>query len=304
LDNEAKGEGNSYDFGARMYDPRIGRWLTIDPFAAKYPNISPYVFVGNMPIIASDPNGKEIIFDVVQKKDGSLVVIVTVNAKMLNESKENYTEEMMKDYAMRVENSIKEIYGASEGKLNEVKDIYGNIVSGSYTTEVHVEIGVAKDRSELSECDHVYILRDDNNMPDEDKPDCKAGAGTVGYAVPGENFMYINKKYIDNIPAIPLTGNTEVGVEDFTGTGLAKDGLPTLERTASHELGHTAVSRAINEGTIFGHYNGWTRNIMSSSTQKHHAGTKITSTQMKLMINSYENGETNKGRQQVDCPKK
>ena len=44
-DEEIKGAGNSYDFGARMQDPRLGRWLSIDPLAAKYPAFSPYSFV-------------------------------------------------------------------------------------------------------------------------------------------------------------------------------------------------------------------------------------------------------------------
>jgi len=60
-DDELKGSGNSYDFGARMVDPRLGRWLTIDPQAIKYPGLSPYCYSGNMPIAAFDPNGKEII---------------------------------------------------------------------------------------------------------------------------------------------------------------------------------------------------------------------------------------------------
>lgn len=59
-DNEVKGTGNSLDFGARIYDPRIGRWLSVDPLSGKYPSLSPYAFVANNPIIYIDPDGKRI----------------------------------------------------------------------------------------------------------------------------------------------------------------------------------------------------------------------------------------------------
>lgn len=59
-DDEIKGDGNSYDFGARIYDSRVGRWLSTDPLENKYPSMSPYNFVANMPIIAIDPDGKEV----------------------------------------------------------------------------------------------------------------------------------------------------------------------------------------------------------------------------------------------------
>jgi RHS repeat-associated protein len=43
-DNEMKSIGNSLDFGARIYDSRIGRWLSLDPLQAKYPDLTPYNF--------------------------------------------------------------------------------------------------------------------------------------------------------------------------------------------------------------------------------------------------------------------
>ncbi len=61
-DDELKGEGNSLDFGARIYDSRLGRFLSLDPLMKDYPMMTPYCFVGNMPISAIDPNGKEIWF--------------------------------------------------------------------------------------------------------------------------------------------------------------------------------------------------------------------------------------------------
>lgn len=61
-DGEVKGEGNSYDFGARMYDSRLGRWFKIDNLAAKYPSHSSYCFTLNNPILYIDPDGNDVGF--------------------------------------------------------------------------------------------------------------------------------------------------------------------------------------------------------------------------------------------------
>lgn len=55
--NEEIADGN-YDFGARMYDGRIGRWWSVDPLAAKYTSMSPYTGIGNNPIIFIDVDGR------------------------------------------------------------------------------------------------------------------------------------------------------------------------------------------------------------------------------------------------------
>ncbi|MCR6718707.1 MAG: hypothetical protein NVV59_00075 [Chitinophagaceae bacterium] len=58
-DNEVKGEGNQQDYGMRIYDPRVGRFLSVDILTMDFPWYAPYQYAGNMPIQAVDLDGAE-----------------------------------------------------------------------------------------------------------------------------------------------------------------------------------------------------------------------------------------------------
>jgi RHS repeat-associated protein len=58
-DDEIKGNGNSYDFMFRIYDSRIGKFLSVDPLSSDYPWLTPFAFAENQPIWAIDIEGLE-----------------------------------------------------------------------------------------------------------------------------------------------------------------------------------------------------------------------------------------------------
>ena len=47
------------DFGARMYDPALGRWNTYDLMAEKYYGLNPYVYCNGDPVNMVDLEGKD-----------------------------------------------------------------------------------------------------------------------------------------------------------------------------------------------------------------------------------------------------
>jgi RHS repeat-associated protein len=58
-DPEVSGDGNSYTTEFRSYDPRLGRWKSLDPLMAKFAHSSPYVAFADNPIFFVDADGNE-----------------------------------------------------------------------------------------------------------------------------------------------------------------------------------------------------------------------------------------------------
>jgi len=56
---EMDGESGLYYYGVRYYSGKWGMWLGVDPMSDKFPNISPFVYCHNNPIILIDPDGME-----------------------------------------------------------------------------------------------------------------------------------------------------------------------------------------------------------------------------------------------------
>jgi RHS repeat-associated protein len=85
-DDEIKGEGNQQDYGMRIYDSRLGKFLSVDPLTSGYPWFSPYHFAGNTPIQAVDLDGLE---PKNLMTDG--IILFPKEAILKNLSKKDYT---------------------------------------------------------------------------------------------------------------------------------------------------------------------------------------------------------------------
>jgi RHS repeat-associated protein len=84
-DDEVKGEGNSVDYGARVYDPRIAVWLSLDPLQKRFPYESNFSFCSSNPIIYLDKEGKRkyLIHRVINEKTGEVTEFKIVKSNEL-----------------------------------------------------------------------------------------------------------------------------------------------------------------------------------------------------------------------------
>ena len=63
VDSEGMGGGlSTYDYGFRIYNPQIAKFLSTDPLSFNFAFYSPYQYAGNTPVIAIDMDGLEDVW--------------------------------------------------------------------------------------------------------------------------------------------------------------------------------------------------------------------------------------------------
>ena len=66
---------NTYDYGARQYNPVTARWDRVAPLSEKYYDVSPYAYCANNPVRYVDPDGREkLIFFQPHDKDNDILI--------------------------------------------------------------------------------------------------------------------------------------------------------------------------------------------------------------------------------------
>jgi len=73
-----------YYFGARYYDPEIGRFLSVDPHARSYPSLTPYHYVENNPLRYIDRTGMDGEDPQLPPSPYPYTEMITVEAERIN----------------------------------------------------------------------------------------------------------------------------------------------------------------------------------------------------------------------------
>ncbi|ATL48213.1 hypothetical protein COR50_14150 [Chitinophaga caeni] len=102
-DNEVKGEGNQQDYGMRVYDPRLGRFLSVDPLSPDYPELTPYQYANNSPVTNIDVDGLEDAnSNVVTATKRGKAALKKVTDHVLKEQAKKAAEKMAAESAKRM----------------------------------------------------------------------------------------------------------------------------------------------------------------------------------------------------------
>ena len=109
-DPETFGDGNIYDYGFRIYNPRLGKFLSVDPLTKSYAELTPYQFASNRPIDGIDLDGLEYyVYHILIDKRRGFVKL-----------------EKIEDLTNMSEEDVKKIHGISKAEFLEKHSVtYG-----------------------------------------------------------------------------------------------------------------------------------------------------------------------------------
>lgn len=148
MDNEIKGEGNHIAYAERAYDPRVGRWISVDAYAPLFASYSPYNYALNNPIYLVDEEGNWPKPSELLPDDTSPLIKGMVDGVwegLTGTAGFAYDYAMDSDFRDQVNASFKALIndpiGTLDGIVEEYAGMLDRVVTGNATDEDIYNIG-------------------------------------------------------------------------------------------------------------------------------------------------------------------
>ncbi len=179
----------SEDYGARLYNPQIGRWTVIDAKAEKYQTLTPYHYAADNPVKYIDADGNEIYLCYAIRHEGNLLM-----QKVQYKNGELYNPDGSK-------------FGAGNAYFNSVRDHLNNARTRSEE--------VSKMLSELETSNNYHEITNSNDRVSQMVGYGDPNRESANYDISFANFVrFDNGGNIINNNTITIFKNPYVDTKD------------------------------------------------------------------------------------------
>jgi hypothetical protein len=235
----------------RIYDPRLGKFLSVDPLSRKYAELTPYQFASNRPIDGIDQDGLEYAtFTILIHNNEVAAIKVTTDYELKNKG----TKGAGIQYNYKVINDNGETIGTRESKFvkNNVYGIYG----GSENPQLPIIGGKPEDVSDdysLAPIDEVDAAAKKHDLA-YDRLGLKGKAGVMDDASTGANLDAANeagdvmdryKKGGMKKDAVDKVSGKKITMKEFEGAMSLYDGFKGVEAVKAIKNAPSNAKKAV-----------------------------------------------------------